>query len=142
MKNTLLKTVIIFASAIFVLSACGKYEEGPKFSLASKKARVVNKWKLEESFTNGEKDELDEDDRALRVEFTKDGAVTYSANGFALAGKWEFSDDKEELKISFNYGLGTEVSTYKILKLKSKEMWLEETDEDGDKYEIHYVSAN
>lgn len=46
----------------------------------------------------------------------------YLKNG-VLKGVWKFSDGKEDLTI---YKVNGNVDNYKILKLKKKEMWLEE----------------
>ncbi len=58
-------------------------------------------------------------------------------------GAWEFYDSKEHLGTKFTYtylGQSTTVTTsYKILRLKSNEMWLEEVD-GGDTYKYYYVS--
>lgn len=53
-------------------------------------------------------------------EYDKDG--TYRENG-TLKGTWAFSDGKEDLIIT---KLDNSTDSYKILKLKKKEMWIEE----------------
>lgn len=53
-------------------------------------------------------------------EYDKDG--TYKENG-TVKGTWAFSDGKEDLIIT---KLDNSTDTYKILKLKKKEMWIEE----------------
>ncbi|MDR2010116.1 MAG: hypothetical protein LBQ22_06505 [Bacteroidales bacterium] len=53
-----MKKLSIILSAIAVIamlfSSCGKYEEGPSFSLATKKARLKGTWELTETKVNGE----------------------------------------------------------------------------------------
>jgi len=60
-----------------------------------------------------------------------------------IEGTWEFDDSKEHLITKFSYSLlgqtTTTTVTYKILRLKSNEMWLEEQDGD-DTYKYYYVS--
>ena len=50
MKN-LLKLFLILIC--FVTFSCKKYEDGPTVSLRTKKARVVNKWKVDSYYING-----------------------------------------------------------------------------------------
>ena len=60
-----------------------------------------------------------------------------------IEGTWEFDDSKEHLVTKFTYtflGQSTTSSTsYKILRLKSNEMWLEVVF-GGDTYKYYYVS--
>lgn len=141
------KLFIISIVAIFALSSCGKYDEGPAFSLASKKSRVVNTWKLDKEFVNGNEQTLTADDKDDYTEFTKDGKVKVTwvsgSQSTTIEGTWEFDDSKEHLvtKFTFTY-LGqstTSTTSYKILRLKSNEMWLEEQD-GGDTFKYYYVS--
>ena len=52
-----MKNLIVYSFALSVvavsISSCGKYEEGPKFTLLSKKARITNTWKFTKSENNG-----------------------------------------------------------------------------------------
>ncbi|NSW45655.1 MAG: hypothetical protein HPY79_07570 [Bacteroidales bacterium] len=141
------KLFVIVIVAVFAFSSCGKYEEGPAFSLASKKSRVVNTWVLDKEFVNGQEVTLTADQKDDYIEFTKDDKVkiTYvsGSQSTTVEGTWEFDDKKEHLIIKFSYTyLGqtiTETQTAKILRLKSNEMWLEEQD-GNDTYKYYYVS--
>lgn len=141
------KLFIISVVAIFALSSCGKYDDGPAFSLASKKSRVVNTWKLDRQFINGNEQTLTADDKDDYTEFTKDGKVKITwvvgSQSTTIEGTWEFDSSKEHLlvKLSYTYfGQTTTTTTsYKILRLKSNEMWLEEQD-GGDTYKYYYIS--
>ncbi|HCQ29452.1 MAG TPA: hypothetical protein DIU39_04135 [Flavobacteriales bacterium] len=129
------------------LTGCGKYPDGPKISLASKKSRLVNKWKIDEKFENGVSQTIDPDEKDDYIEFKKDGSVVYTAvsgsTTTTMEGTWEFDSKKENLLVTFSYTLLgqtiTSTTTSKILRLKSKELWLEETDDNGDVDEYHYV---
>lgn len=46
MKKTLLFSVLSLIVATTFLSSCSKYDEGSKFTLLSKKSRMVNDWHL------------------------------------------------------------------------------------------------
>ena len=141
------KLFIISIVAIFALSSCGKYEDGPAFSLASKKSRVVNTWVIDKEFHNGQEVTLTADDKDDYTEFTKDGKMKVTwvsgSQSTTFEGTWEFDDSKEHLITKFTYSLyGTQTTTttsYKILRLKSNEMWLEEQD-GSDTYKYYYVS--
>lgn len=143
---------LVFSFIVFGMissfSSCKKYEDGPSLSVASKKGRVANNWKMEAEYKNGVQQQLDADDLAYRIEFSKDGAVTekFTDTGTGVVssytGTWDFSSDKETLTTTITYGPGDiDVETYKILRLKSNELWLEQTDSNGNKTEIHFVAA-
>ena len=139
------KLSILFAAvAVVLLASCGKYEEGPGFSLRSKTSRLAGTWTVTEAFqgstnitgdiTNG---------GTVEVTFDKDGAYTYTydfvvfgipASG-TVTGTWAFSDDKTSIEISNG---GSQVESSKILRLTNSELWLEESDGSGGTYEIHY----
>lgn len=42
MKKIILLTLVVVFATTLTFIGCGKYEDGPSISLASKKARVVN----------------------------------------------------------------------------------------------------
>jgi hypothetical protein len=46
MKKTLFFSVLSLIVATTFLSSCSKYDEGSKFTLLSKKSRMVNDWHL------------------------------------------------------------------------------------------------
>jgi len=133
---------ILFAVASMALatfSSCGKYEDGPGFSLSSKKARVANTWVIEKCIVNGQ------DVTALfllnlgdhTLEFKKDGAYEFLVDGNREAGTWSFDSKKENLELMENGS--TTKFLLKITRLTSNEMWLVE-DDGTDKTEYHYKS--
>jgi hypothetical protein len=137
MKKT---SFILFAAvsmALITITSCGKYEEGPGFSLRSAKARVVNTWVIEKYIANGQ-DVTSAilamfNDHAL--EFKSDDSYKFTANGGSETGTWSFDSKKEQLEL-LETGSTTKFNQ-RILRLTNKEMWLLE--EDGtDKIEVHY----
>ena len=127
MKN---KKKLVYASLVGVtalsVSSCGKYEDGPNFSLLTKKSRVAGDWDVKSVGS-----QLVGADYGLTMTFDKDGSMKYSYTGFNSAsytGSWEFSSDKENLVISIDGG----IDTLEIKRLTNKEMWLDE----------NYTSAN
>ena len=135
MKTTLKISLAALIAATAIISSCGKYEEGPKISLASKKGRVVNNWKLSEYLINGSSQNLGGVSYLMDVK--KDGSYTVTTSFGNGDGKWAFSSDKTQL-ITTPTGSNT-ATTATILRLKSNEMWTKEVD-NGTTYESHYVS--
>lgn len=110
------------------LTSCGKYEEGPNFSLISKKARVTNTWKLTEVVVNGEVVTPAASTYTLTMTLKDDETLTanYSLLGipYNTTGTWAFSSDKADLILTDNSG----TSTNEILRLTNKEMKLRQID--------------
>ncbi|MBM3452435.1 MAG: lipocalin family protein [Bacteroidetes bacterium] len=112
------------------ISSCGKYEEGPGFSLLSKKARVTNTWKLTKVEVNGQDITPSEsiysltmtlkDDETFSADYTFDNML------FNTIGTWAFSSDKSDLILSDKSG----TSTNEIIRLTNKEMKLRQIDPD------------
>ena len=110
--------LLVVLSATGVLTSCGKYEEGPNFTLLTKKMRVTGEWTLT-AVNNDEVDPL------LGVEtilfFDGDGIFrsnTYYDGESILqeVGTWEFNSDKTGLIIN--------ETEFMIIKLENKEMKL------------------
>jgi major membrane immunogen (membrane-anchored lipoprotein) len=102
--------VIIFASTL--LSSCGKYSDGPKISLKTKTARITREWQDPSCATCG------------TIEYKKDGTI--ASNGTTMANyTWKFSSDKESLEETFAMGGISTTATAKILRLTSKDLWLQ-----------------
>lgn len=113
---------------LFVLSSC-RYEDGPKFSLISKKARAVNIWTLDKAIENGV-DKTDDYKRFYvnyKIEIKKDDSYELSYSPLNIGkytenGSWKFSDDK--LKVIFTPKGSTQNNEWKILRLKNSECWV------------------
>lgn len=129
MEKNLIKTTG-YASAIAVLAfnmqSCKKYEDGPGFSLRTKKARLVGDYEVvrigNQSYPQG--------GYSIEMEFEKDGdfsfTYSYGTYSYSYAGDWEFSSDKEDLEIKF----GSFIEVFEIKRLTNKEVWLEDTSND------------
>lgn len=141
MKSLKLFSFALLAVVFVLGTSCGKYEEGPAFSLLTKKSRLVGKWKVEKHVDADGTESTPSANDESTWEFVKDGKfVAISAGGgFSQTtnGTWEFTDDKESVKITFTSGSISYTDTSKIIKLKNKELWLE--DEDGD--QTHMIPA-
>ena len=129
-------------TAVSVSPSCGKYDDGPGFSLASKKSRLAGTWELEKWKSDGLTQDLS--NLSLEIELEKDGdfktrttssytdyyGITDSYT-FTTSGEWEFSSDKEEIEFDPDQGSDFE---WEIKRLTNKELWIE--DEYGDEYEF------
>jgi hypothetical protein len=142
-RNILVVAVIITA---FVLGSCGKYEEGPAFSLKSKKARLAGTWQIEKVLENGKEVPLEEgDDLNMTWTFEKDGTgkvnLTFGQS-YSMDMEWKFSDNKEELQMRTKFGSEwSEWESMEILRLTNKEFWGKNTNtEDGETVviEMHF----
>jgi hypothetical protein len=132
--------VLLFVALAF--TACKKYPGGPAFSLLTKKARVVNTWRVEQYLEDG----VDKTDAYLAgysdfaLQFFKDGSysrtwVSLSAP-FTETGSWNFANDKEELVLT-PASSHAQPEEYLIIKLKSRQLWLRSKNGSVEK-ETHY----
>lgn len=140
--NVILLTVV---ASVLMLTSCSPYEEGPAISLRSRTERLCNEWRLTRLYINGTEQTLSSFDQQTTLEFKDNGTINYSyavmdstAIVITGSGTWEFNDDQTEVFTTITYTLGgTEKDTFKILRLKEEELWLE-NNEDGDVVETHY----
>ena len=126
MSNCLRQPLCLLTLLIVIVSSCGKYEEGPEFTLLTKKQRLVGEWQIEEATVNGAAV-----DPATYSEYTlifeRDGTARITYGVLTYKGTWEFIDDKKKLRsLSIT---GEEVEST-ILRLTNKQLWLK--DPDGD----------
>jgi hypothetical protein len=118
-KNYLFLSIVVIIS--LAITSCGKYEDGPGFSLLSKTARMTNTWELKS--VDGEVEA-----GLVVLDLKKDGSMSINEDGYIIDGSWEFSSDKEDLRLSI---FGDEVDL-KIRRLTNKELWLENELEDNE----------
>lgn len=123
--NKTTQKLLLAATVVTVLNftSCGKYDDGPAFSLRTKKARLTGDWEVvrigNQSFpSNGYALEMSLRDNG-DLKFT----YSYLQESFTYNGKWEFSGDKEDLLLTFD----NELSRFKINRLTNKELWMETT---------------
>jgi len=140
--NVILLTVV---ASVLMLTSCSPYEEGPAISLRSRTERLCNEWRLTRLYINGTEQTLSSFDQQTTLEFKDNGTINYSyavmdstAIVITGSGTWEFNNDQTEVFTTITYTLGgTEKDTFKILRLKEEELWLE-NNQDGDVVETHY----
>jgi len=119
----------IVAATAMIFSSCGKYEEGPSFSLMTKKARVVGTWTVTEITVDGEIQDME--GVVIKSTLEKDGTGTMSAtwSGFTFTSdlEWEFDEAKENLRTRTKEVDETEFGDWEdgeILRLTNSECWI------------------
>jgi len=132
------KLLIVLISILFVssnlITSCKKYADGPAFSLLTKKARLTGDWTLKTYTHNG--DDVTGGLKALiggtiLLNIEKDGSYKKNVAGTIDEGKWKFGEDKDDVYFDSNDSKVAE-DAYRILRLKSKELWLRQTQSNGD----------
>lgn len=119
------------------VSSCGKYEDGPGFSLLSKKARVAGDWEVKSIGS-----QVFGSEYSVDLSFEKSGSLmfTYSysyqgiSQSYSYAGSWDFVSDKEQLSMIVDGS----VELFEIKRLTNKEMWLDDdiSSLDGDIWKL------
>lgn len=135
---------------VMIMSSCGKYEDGPFFSIRSKNARITGEWKLVKServrtsaFWDGSTQNYTWIFNGSTMSYTTsfNGTVTSS-----YSSTWEFDGDKNALTMKTTEdGLSSNITTiwnwengsskkemlnidgdlYRILRLTNKELVIE-----------------
>jgi len=131
MKNYFKSFVLFGILAGLLFSSCGKYDEGPNFSLRSKKSRLVNVWVFDKVIQDGEDvtEMIKEINPNYSIDIRKDNTFIITQYDEDLGqmvedkGKWEFSKDKEE--VEFSDDATGQISTEEILRLTNNEFWAE-----------------
>jgi len=135
MKKLAIILTIVAATAM-IFSSCGKYEEGPSFTVLSKKARVTGVWDFTEMTVDGTV--IDMQGMTMKTTILKDGtgtaAMTWASITIENDLEWEFNDTKETLRMRTKDADDTEWSEWTestISKLTNSELWMQDTEEDG-----------
>jgi hypothetical protein len=138
-----MKTFKYILLSIIILSiySCSKYEEGPGFTFLSKSARICQKWRPIQSVDGSSGVITNIDSDGSYIEFVKDGSIQYynkdqmSFLGIdAVAGNWEFSDDKMQVSYSYDVLTLNTIKLETIKKLKINSLGLE----NPNGYKIYY----
>lgn len=140
MKTKTILTLATVVAATTFLASCGKYEDGPGFTLLTKKARITGEWDIKE-YVDGSDGSVITDNNSDTYLAEKDGTLTLKQGSLSTKGTWAFASDKEKLTITIPVVIfGTSYSTpvtATITRLTNKELWLKDDDGSGDitKYE-------
>lgn len=132
MKKYIKLSIILSVSALFLFSGCKKYEEGPSFSLSSKKSRLTNTWKFVKVFDVTTNEDLTADFTGATIEFQKDGTVIWSDGSVAETSTWKFASDKENIIIS---DLSGSSIVWQIRRLAGNSFWFRDDVGTTESYE-------
>ncbi len=122
-------TLTLFIAGSVILSSCGKYEEGPGFTLLPKKTRLTGTWEIDKYEDSNGNESTPSDPPSMT--FEKDGDYTITDGSFSISGKWEFNGDKSGIITEFDFFGTTQKDEVTIVRLTNSELITE--DEDGDK---------
>ena len=111
-------------SVVLIFSSCIKYEANPSISIFTKKYRITGEWEKESKYSNDGVEK--ESDGIQEMEIFKDGLITYREDSLEYTGKWEFIKDKESISITNDYLKPTSYKILRIIKLRNKEILLED----------------
>lgn len=147
-KQRLIRNYLVLGLmvSLFVVSSCRKYEDGPTFSLASKKQRISRDWNAELIARNSF--DVMNQYGSFNMSFDKGGSFTWT---YSLAsdstlreikGNWELGNAKTAIKLEYQLTDTTlQQSVDRLLfmdiqRLTGSEMWLEYIWESDD-YRVH-----
>ncbi|MBS1636608.1 MAG: hypothetical protein JST26_11885 [Bacteroidetes bacterium] len=144
-----MKKLILFLSIALVFTTftqCKKYPDGPAISFRGKAERVANTWKV----TKYMEDNVDKTSDFNNVytsyilTTTKSGDYTISYKfmgtlAYNEAGSWKFDSSKKNLILTQSSPNNGTVTTWQILKLYEKEMWVRDIDNNGKVIEAHLI---
>jgi hypothetical protein len=113
----------------FLFTSCYKYEEGPRFSLLSRKARLCNEWVLQTYLDNGTDKTIVGETTTLTIE--NDGTYSISTVRNEMGqvqsefshGTWVFQDAKGQVVMTDSQE-GAIPLTYDILELRNSNLQL------------------
>jgi hypothetical protein len=127
------KGLLFLSAGMLVLASCGRYEEGPGFTLRSKKGRLAGDWKVTEITENGSTTVNGEptlpSGYSFDMSFEKDGNFSFSQQypgetADNEKGTWELKDDSLVLVYpnDNNYR-----ESLRIVRMTNSELWLDDT---------------
>lgn len=137
MKKSIIVALLLFVGVGFTVTSCGKYSEGPKMSILTKKMRITGDWKLKKYEADCSDASPDGTDYTSTIQgfwgsnfvwgIEKDGSYKMTGN-FTENGTWKLGEDKDDVTFTPSSGSAT---TYRIVVLKNKELGLKYTNSNG-----------
>jgi hypothetical protein len=124
-----MKAILTLFVVGFLFTSCYKYEEGPRFSLLSRKARLCNEWVLQTYLDNGTDKTIVGETTTLTIE--NDGTYSISTVRNEMGqvqsefshGTWVFQDAKGQVVMTDSQE-GAIPLTYDILELRNSNLQL------------------
>lgn len=122
--------ILTSASIVLIAASCGKYSDGPGFTVLTKKMRLTNEWDIKTIIDSDGTSYSDTSDDTFT--FDKDGTYRSNSGSISVNGKWEFTSNKEKIRVTYTSGSVSVTEESEILRLTNTELWLK--DSDGDTY--------
>lgn len=135
-----MKTITGAVAVMLMLVGCTKYENGPDFSLISKKERLSNNWTVNEAIQlSGDAGTFQTTHQGYQFNIGDDGKYTmyYRPDGvsyYTESGTWQLASDKLHFTTTCSTG---KIVEYQILRLARNELWVRFTD-NGSEWELHF----
>lgn len=129
--------------SLLIVSSCGKYDDGPWFSIYSKKERVSGNWNFGLVRIDGEDKTDDYSDQQLRLSkngnlFWVKGYLGSYWNPYGPGGEWKFVDNKNQIQMNFIHEVEEEFTlVWDIKRMAYGDLRLERY-EDGKKIEWQF----
>ncbi len=123
------KILFLITVGLILISSC-KYDEGPAISFRTYEKRISGNWEIEYSSVNGQEITLPQNktiDINFNYEFTNQSPIVSLSSGI-----WSFNKSFTKLEFYNNPTLDSLYTTYEILKLRNKKLWLS-----NSTYEYH-----
>jgi hypothetical protein len=137
-------TLLLFLFAVLLMGGCKKYPDGPEFSLLPKSWRLAGDWKTTKILENN----IDVTARELATvnyesrKIDKNGSFSYElvegGSTLSYAGSWSFSSDKTIVYFTYAFASTGSTDQFLILRLKEKDLWLQNISPTGDVMEYHF----
>lgn len=127
-------TLILLTVLFIISSSCGKYEDGPWFSIYSKKERATGNWRFDIVREDGV--DITEKYTDQSVNMLKNGDLYwiqgYSGsywNTYGPGGKWRFVNDQMQIEMHFTTDVHEEFTLiWDIRRLAYADLQLERYD--------------
>ena len=112
-KSFCITTGVLLMILLTTFSSCKKYEDGPFFSIYSKKERATGNWRFALVRENGV--DKTEEYASQSVNMQKNGNLIWVQgyydshwDPYGPGGTWNFIDDKNQIEMHFTYGTSEE----------------------------------
>ena len=131
-----MKLKLLLALGSLTFFSCGKYEDGPKISFVSKKARIDNTWAIEKKFmgstdiTGSYRQTIESESYKMekngKYNWSETTTPAYGSQTTTDSGTWELINGDKDLR-KLSDANGAVADTFRIVRLKRNEMWLRQT---------------
>jgi hypothetical protein len=139
MKKSFWYVTPIVLFIIFILIGCKKYDEGPSFSLRTKKARITNEWKVYKVNYDDKENSNDFFNIyqycyfTINKDFTMSKETKTNQTKTVTTGTWKFTDihsvlefDEKQITQNDSIFVGRTQHEFIIIKLTHKEIAFKE----------------